>query len=193
MEIFGVAIFASVVLYLTVTHKGFRKVVIWVGAACLLCAIAGGFYLWHVHRAKLAAQVADDAIQNVRIARADAWDANNQAAWFDLSQGQLVPVKPPPGFVFHPPPPKHRVAKHWLDLSGPFGNARLVEPQTVFSCNAHRIGDDILAHVADGTRVKILRFGYEWGAYGNYGAKIQLANGLTGCILDGNTLKLDGE
>ena len=75
------------------------------------------------------------------------------------------------------------------------GNAALNEygGDSVFSCNAHGTGDDILAHVADGTRVKILRFGHEWGAYGNYGAKIQFANGLTGCILDGNTLKLDAE
>jgi len=75
------------------------------------------------------------------------------------------------------------------------GNATLSEPNgdALFSCDADGLGKDILASVTDGTRVKVLRFGYEWGAYGNYGAKIQLANGLTGCILDGNTLKLDGE
>lgn len=227
MEIFGLAIFASVVLYLAVTHKGFRKVVLWTGAACLLCAMAGGMWLWHRNRAESAAkratQANDDAIQNARIVRASAY-ANERLSkekqdciGYDPYND---PYKPFGGYTVAgdgtpcrnlavdydalakkyggaTAPLKHGAKTDWFAQNAPhlYGNATLsqYEGDSLFNCDANKMGSDILASVPDETRVKVLAFGYEWGEYGQYGAKIQLANGLTGCILHGDYLKLDGE
>jgi len=201
MEILGIALFASVVLYLAVTHRGFRKVLIWVGAACLLCAMAGGFYLWHRNRAeanaKRAAQAADDAVQNARITHANALRAKWSRPWSikNITASEFPPsfvVIVRDGHVVSDRPYKLRKGDivHVLD-----GNATLNEDggTSLFSCNQYDTNDDILGRVANGDRVKVLRFGYEWGSDGNYGAKIQLTNGPTGCILNGSYLKLDGE
>ncbi|MGB7172059.1 MAG: hypothetical protein WBD23_00765 [Candidatus Acidiferrales bacterium] len=182
----------------------------------MLCLLAGGFYIWHRSRAeaaaKQAAQVADDAIQNARILPANKAPATNAspAAPVTLDMSKSVPLNAPPAPQYLSTDPNAGTSpnggqhpatiggnKDWFAQNAPklYGNATLREDGVLFSCDTLKLRglSDILASMPDGTRMRVLRFGYEWGAYGNYGAKIQLANGLTGCILDGNTLKLDGE
>jgi len=202
------AIFASVVLYLAVTHKRFRKVVLWVGSACLLCAVAGGFYLWHRSRvedaAKRTALAADDAVQNARIAKANQYDSENRKNPTTINKkakaaelwASKVCDTAGPGRECHDATQEEIIA--YGEQSGGVGegNATTINSGAVvllYSCDAMGSTDHVLTSVPDRDRVTVLRFGYEWGAYGNYGAKIQLADGLTGCILDGSNLKLDGE
>ena len=208
------AIFASVVLYLAVTHRGFRKVVVWAGAACLLCVFAGGSYLWHRSRAEAAAKqaalaakrtslAADDAVQNARIARTNAYDARNKenaTSLFNAENAANLRMKRicdavGAGEECHDAFQREDTAYDvWMGSVG-MGNATIKTdiPITLYSCDSIGSTNRVVTFASGETRATVLRFGYEWGTDGNYGAKIQLANGLTGCILDGNTLKLDRE